>query len=125
MPRGLNVKCPRGPVKTLLKSSPEILCSRWKTAQCSVVTLSSKLNTNTTVHNEGVAKAYTPDFYLWGFLKDHVYENRPQSIAELKVAITQKIHAIGKENCVKTIDNFARRLQVCLRHNGGQLEHVL
>ena len=64
-------------------------------------------------------------FYLWGFLRDHVYENRPQSIAELKVAITQKIHAIGKENCVKTIDNFARRLQVCLRHNGGQLEHVL
>ena len=74
------------------------------------------------MHNEGVAKAYTPDFYLWGFLKDHVY---PQSTAELKVAITQKIHAIRKENCVKVIDNFARRLQVCLRHNGGQLEHVL
>ena len=25
-----------------------------------------------------------PDFYLWGFVKDHVYENRPQSIAELR-----------------------------------------
>ena len=40
-----------------------------------------------------------PDVYLWGFLNDHVYENRPQSIAELKVAITQKIRAIRKEEC--------------------------
>ena len=41
------------------------------------------------------------DFYLWGFLKEHVYENRPQSIAELKVAITQKIRAVRKEKCVR------------------------
>jgi len=61
--------------------------------------------------------AKTPDFfYLWGFLKDHVYENHPQSIAELKVAITQKIHAIRKGECVRVIDNFACRFQV---------EHVL
>ena len=65
------------------------------------------------------------DFYLGGFLKDHVYENRPQSIAELKVAITQTIRAIRKEECVRVIDNFARRLQVCLRRNGRHLEHVL
>ena len=54
-----------------------------------------------------------------------MYENRPQSIAELKVAITQKIRAIRKEECVRVIDSFARRLQVCLRGNGGHLEHVL
>uniref|UniRef100_UPI00358E2E41 uncharacterized protein n=1 Tax=Myxine glutinosa TaxID=7769 RepID=UPI00358E2E41 len=66
-----------------------------------------------------------PNFYLWGFLKDHVYENRPQSISELKVAITQKIRAIRKEECVRVIDNFARRLQVCLRRKGGHLEHLL
>ena len=53
------------------------------------------------------------------FLKDHVYENHPQSIAELKVAITQKIRAIRKEECVRVTGNFARRLQVCLRRNGG------
>ena len=66
-----------------------------------------------------------PDFYLWGFLKDHVYENRPQSIAELKVAITQTIRAIRKEECVRVFDNFACWLQVCLQRNGGHLEHVL
>ena len=66
-----------------------------------------------------------PDFYLWGFLKDHVYEKRPQSIAELKVAISQKIRAIRKDECVRVIDNFARRLQVCLQSNGSHLEHML
>ena len=54
-----------------------------------------------------------------------VYENRPQSIAELKVAITQKIRAVRKEECIRVIDNFARRFQVCLQRNGGHLEHVL
>ena len=51
-------------------------------------------------------------------------ENYPQSIAELKVAITQKVRAIRKEECVRVIDNFACRLQMCLRCNGGHLEHV-
>jgi hypothetical protein len=42
-----------------------------------------------------------PDFYLylWGYLKDNVYENNPQTIGELKAAITAKIrefHYISK-----------------------------
>ena len=54
-----------------------------------------------------------PDFYLWRFLKDHVYQNNPQTISELKVAITQQIHGITREECVRVIDNFAQLLQVC------------
>ena len=59
-----------------------------------------------------------PDFYLRGFLKDIVYENNPQSITELKVAIPKKV-------CIRVIDNFARRIQVCHQRNGSQLEYVL
>jgi hypothetical protein len=33
-------------------------------------------------------------FYLWGYLKDNVYENNPQTIGELKAAITAKIMEI-------------------------------
>ena len=66
-----------------------------------------------------------PDFYLWGFLKDKVYQGNPQTIEELKTAITAKIRAIPKEECVKVIDNFVRRVQVCLQRNGGHLEHIL
>ena len=66
-----------------------------------------------------------PDFYLWGFLKDNVYQGNPQTIEELKTAITAKIRAIPKEDCVKVINNFARRVQDCLQRNGGHLEHIL
>jgi hypothetical protein len=38
-----------------------------------------------------------------------VYENNPQTIGELKAAITAKIREIPKEECVRVIDNFARR----------------
>ena len=65
-----------------------------------------------------------PDFYLWGLLKDRVYQNNPKTIAELKLAITQNICAIKREECARVIDNFARRLQECLRRNGGHLEHI-
>ena len=58
-------------------------------------------------------------------LKDHVYENGPQSIAELKAAINQMICAIRKEGRVRVINNFAHRLQVCLMRNVGHLEHLL
>ena len=55
-----------------------------------------------------------PDFYLWGFLKDHVYQNNPQTIAELKVAITQQIHGITREECVRVIDNLAPQFQYAI-----------
>ena len=66
-----------------------------------------------------------PDFYLRGYLKDNVYENNPQTIPELKRAITTKIRAIAVDECVRVIDNFARRLQVCLQCGGAHLEHIL
>jgi hypothetical protein len=51
-----------------------------------------------------------PYFYLWGYLKDNVYENNPQTIGELKAAITAKIREIPKDECVRVIDNFARHI---------------
>jgi hypothetical protein len=52
-----------------------------------------------------------------------VYENNPQTIGELKAAI--KIREIPKEECVRVIDNFARRMQVCLQRRGCHLEDIL
>ena len=60
------------------------------------------------------ARFESTGFYLWGFLKDHMYQNNPQTIAELKEAITQQIHVITREECVRVINNFARWLQVCI-----------
>jgi hypothetical protein len=54
-----------------------------------------------------------------------VYENNPQTIGELKAAITAKIREISMEECVRVIDNFARSIQVCLQRRGCHLEHIL
>jgi hypothetical protein len=66
-----------------------------------------------------------PYFYLWGYLKDNVHENNPQTFGELKAAIIAKIREIPKEERVRVIDNFARRMQVCLQRRGYHLEHIL
>ena len=65
-----------------------------------------------------------PDFYLWGYLKDRVYEHNPQTIPDLKAAITAAIRAIPREECRRVIENFARRIQVCLQRRGAHLEHI-
>ena len=64
------------------------------------------------------------DFYLWGYLKDKVYVNNPQAISDQKAALTAAIRAIPREECLRVIENFARRIQVCLRHQGAHFEHI-
>jgi len=51
---------------------------------------------------------------MWGYLKDRVYVNNPHIIPDLKAAITAAIRAIPREECERVIDNFARRIQMCL-----------
>ena len=60
-----------------------------------------------------------PDIYMWGYLKDNVYENNPQTIGELKAAITGKIRQIPKEECVSVVANFAGSVPLTLRTTFG------
>ena len=48
-----------------------------------------------------------PDFYLWGYFKDNVYENNPQTIPELKRAITVRIRRISVEECIRVIEMYS------------------
>lgn len=45
------------------------------------------------------------DFFLWGFLKDQVYTNNPQTIDELKNNIRAAIAEINLHMCDKVIEN--------------------
>ena len=47
-----------------------------------------------------------PRFYLWGYLKDMVYGNNPQTIPDLKAAITAAIRLIPREECGRVIENL-------------------
>ena len=61
---------------------------------------------------------------MWGYLKDRVYGNNPKTIPDLEAAITVAIRVIPREECGRVIENFARRIQMCLQHQGAHLEHI-
>ena len=67
----------------------------------------------------------SPDFYLWGYIKDIAYKNNPQNIHELREAIPAKIREIPKKGCVRVIENSPRCVQVCRQRRGAHLEHIM
>ena len=66
-----------------------------------------------------------PRFLSVGVSQGQLYENNLQTIGELEAAMTGQIRQIPKEECVRVIDTFARRVQVCRQHRGQHLEHIL
>lgn len=66
-----------------------------------------------------------PDFFLWGYLKDRVYKNRPHTLLELKENIRVEIAAISQETCKAVMKTFLRRMELCAAKNGGHLEHLM
>ena len=58
------------------------------------------------------------DFFLWGYLKDKVYQRQPKNLTTLKLYIEQEFNKIPqqviKKSCLSVID----RLKHCIQHNG-------
>lgn len=65
------------------------------------------------------------DFYLWGFLKDVVYTNRPTTREDLQRRIREAIARIAPEVLRRVVGSFRRRVELCLEVNGGNIEHLL
>lgn len=66
-----------------------------------------------------------PDFFLWGYLKDNVYRNKPETIDKLKEEIEIQVHAIGEDTCKKVFENMIRRMDECQGIGGGHFQHQL
>ena len=49
------------------------------------------------------------DFFLWGFLKNRVYENTPETLEELKAEIRRVIRDVNVDTCGKAIKNSQRQ----------------
>ncbi|CAK1601525.1 unnamed protein product [Parnassius mnemosyne] len=67
----------------------------------------------------------TPDFFLWGFLKNKVYSNKPRTITALKANIRVEMAAISTATCRRVIENLKSRLEECLRRDGEHLDDVI
>ena len=67
----------------------------------------------------------SPDFYLWGFLKNVVFAERPTTREDMQDRITRACAAIPRQTLLRTVRNFQRRVNLCLQANGGHFEHLL
>lgn len=67
----------------------------------------------------------SPDFYLWGYLKNTVFEQRPTTRADMQDRIRRACAAIPRQTLLNTVRHFQRRLILCLQANGRNFEHLL
>ena len=65
------------------------------------------------------------DFYLWGYLKNTVYANKPENINELKDAITRSMALITEDTCQSVIENFVKLINMCAKVHGKHFEQLL
>lgn len=65
------------------------------------------------------------DFFLWGYLKEKVYVNKPRTIQELKDEIIRHINDIEPQLCLRVIENMDHRIEVCHRSRGEHLADIL
>ena len=65
------------------------------------------------------------DFFLWGFLKDKVYLNKPQTLQELQSNIKREIGYINRDILERVSINMIKRLNICLRENGNHFQQFL
>ena len=65
------------------------------------------------------------DFFLWGYLKERVYANKPATINALKNNIEEEIRAISPETLSDVLDNALQRAQECENENGGHLSNII
>lgn len=66
-----------------------------------------------------------PDFFLWGYLKNKVYINRPQTLEDLKANIREEFGQIPAEILRKVMLHAQSRVGHCLACRGGHLLDVV
>lgn len=65
------------------------------------------------------------DFFLWGRLKDNVYQSPVLNEADLRTRLDGAIVSIGRSEIYSSVKNVIRRCQMCLGTNGENFEHLL
>lgn len=65
------------------------------------------------------------DFFLWGQLKDKVYQQNPQSGVELEHYICKARDDIPDEKYLQVSSSFVMRLHHIIAANGGYFGNVI
>ena len=66
------------------------------------------------------------DFFMWGVLKEKVYERNPKTVQELRQYITESFADIGRnqELCQTVCESVIHRCHECCDNDGRNFEHL-
>ncbi|KAJ4452265.1 hypothetical protein ANN_03783 [Periplaneta americana] len=98
---------------------------------CVFAVLTCKQTTTTvdaTIHIKWPARSpdMSPlDFFLWGTVKDGVYQNILTTPDDMQQRIRQACVSIQPATCRAVLRSFGERLRMCINVNGHYLEHLL
>lgn len=65
------------------------------------------------------------DYFVWGFIKDKVYKNKPTTLQELRARIEQEFECIRAETLQKVMENFEKRIRTLVAREGEHIENIL
>lgn len=64
------------------------------------------------------------DYFLWGYVKERVYQNKPDNIDALKEKIRIVFNNIPIEAIQNSVNGFYHRLAACQVEGGGHFQHL-
>ena len=76
-------------------------------------------------HGSNSETQHSPDFFLWGYLKERVYRNKPRTINDLKRNIEDQIRDISPEMFSNVMQSVLDRATQCKTENDGHLKNII
>lgn len=67
----------------------------------------------------------TCDFFLWGYVKEKVYQERFTTIENFKQSIRNAFQSITRNMLQEVRRSFRNRLNLCIEEGGQQFEHLI
>ena len=67
----------------------------------------------------------SPDFCLWGYLKNEVYKKKPTTREDMMRRITTACQKITPDMLLSCVSSFEMRINKCIEVNGHIFEHLL
>lgn len=65
------------------------------------------------------------DFFLWGYVKNIVYEIPPTTRENMENRILSAFQTITPQMLTRVRNSFRKRVQLCIENDGAQVEHLL
>lgn len=64
------------------------------------------------------------DYFLWGYLKERVYQNCPRTVQDLRMNILSSVQNISSELLHNAVNSLIQRANLCIQVGGQHFQHL-